>query len=84
MSTNLVDIFVHHGEGNTNANDGNNRESDGRIGHEPISLYPVFEIHSVCRYYVASMDEVNAVIPMKAPLIPWTSPIPLLYVECDR
>lgn len=38
-------IVVHHRQGDTNRDDGHNAESDRRIGHEFVGLFPSFVLH---------------------------------------
>jgi len=41
----LVHVVVHHGKRHANGENGYYGKSDGRIGHEPVGLDPVFGFH---------------------------------------
>jgi hypothetical protein len=43
----MVYIVVYHGEGDADAEDGNQRKGDGRVGHELVGLFPVIGFHFV-------------------------------------
>ena len=45
VSSDLVDVVVHHRQGDAYRQHGNDGESDGRVGDEAVRLDPVLEIH---------------------------------------